>query len=68
MDTKPQKNDLEALERYESAMIDADIEGMARDPEAEALVAKWREDGVNIDTQIACLIDYYRGRQLRAAE
>ena len=29
-----------AAERYKSTGIDVDIEGMARDPEVEALVAK----------------------------
>ena len=39
--------DLDALERYESAMIDADIEGLTRDPEVEAMVDKWRADGID---------------------
>lgn len=60
--------DPEALERYESAMVDADIEGLPRDSEAEALVEKWRAEGISTETQIALLKDLYQGRQLRAAE
>lgn len=58
----------ETLERYESAMVDADIEGLARDAEAEALVEQWRKAGVSIEEQIERLKNRYRGRQLRAAE
>ncbi|MEL7444217.1 MAG: hypothetical protein AAGK02_00195 [Pseudomonadota bacterium] len=58
----------EAVARYESAMVDADIEGLARDPEAEALVAEWRAANVSIEDQIARLKDRYRERRLRAAE
>ncbi|GFE52527.1 hypothetical protein So717_42800 [Roseobacter cerasinus] len=56
------------MERYESAMVDADIEDLARDPDAEALIAKWRDEGLSPEARIARLIDYYQERQLRAAE
>lgn len=68
MTFKDKKTDAEALERYKSAMVDADIEGLARDPEAEALVEQWRADGVSIEAQIELLKDLYQGRRLRAAE
>jgi len=58
----------QSLERYESAMVDADIENLARDPEAEALIAQWREEGISVEMRIERLKDLYRGRQLRAAE
>lgn len=58
----------EALERYESAMVDADIEGLARDRELEALVDQWRSEGVDPEERIARLKDIYRERELRAAE
>lgn len=66
---KRQKHiDPDALERYESAMVDADIEGLPRDPEAEALVEKWRAEGLSPEARIARLVDHYQGRRLRAAE
>lgn len=49
-------------------MVDADIEGLARDPEAEALVATWRDAGVSIEEQIERLKDHYQEHRLRAAE
>ena len=60
--------DPDALERYESAMVDADIEGIPRDPETEALVEKWRAEGLSPEARVARLVDHYQGRQLRAAE
>ena len=57
-----------ALERYDGVMVDADIESLACDAQAEALVAEWRAAGVDIETQIDRLKESYRGRPLRAAE
>lgn len=68
MKSKEKLQQAEALDRYESAMVDADIEGLARDPEVEALIAQWREAGVDVETRIERLNDFYRNRQLRAAE
>lgn len=68
MERRKKIEGLEALERYESAMVDADIEGLARDPEAEALVAKWRDEGLTPEERIERLKEFYQGRRLRAAE
>lgn len=57
-----------ALERYQQALIDADIEGLAADPEAEALVAAWRAEGLDAETRIARLKALYRERQALAAQ
>ena len=43
----------DALERFDSAMVDADIEGLAQDPELEALIAKWRSEGCDPETSIS---------------
>ncbi|WP_299866721.1 hypothetical protein [uncultured Roseobacter sp.] len=58
----------EASERYESAMVDADIEGLPRDPKAESLVEKWRAKGLSPEARIARLIDFCKRHQSRAAE
>lgn len=42
-------------------MVDADIEGLARDPEAEMLVAQWRAEGVSPERRIERLKRRYRG-------
>ncbi|WP_282060595.1 hypothetical protein [Roseobacter litoralis] len=68
MEIEEKNTNAQALERYDSAMVDADIEGLARDPEAEAMIAQWRADGVSVEAQIELLKDLYQGRQLRAAE
>lgn len=68
MNNSTKTTEEQALERYESAMIDADIEGLARDLEAEALIEKWRAEGVDIETQIERMKDRYRARALRATE
>lgn len=57
-----------AQHRYEQAMIDADIEGLAQDPEAEALVAQWTKDGVDHDEQLKRLIERYSEPATLAAE
>ena len=62
------KSKAAAQYRYEQAMIDADIEGLARDPEAEALVEQWREDGVSVEDRIERLKQFYSDRQTIAAE
>lgn len=62
------KEKLAAKARYEQAMIDADIEGLARDPEAEALVEQWRNAGIPVEDRIERLKALYQNRQLNAAE
>lgn len=59
---------LEAKRRYDQAMIDADIEGLARDPEAEALVEQWMEEGVPIDERMERLKQFLRSRSDKLAE
>jgi len=58
----------EAKARFDQAMIDADIEGLARDPEAEALVDRWRKEDVLVEERIERLKALYRARQFNAAE
>lgn len=43
---------LVARERYEQAMVDADIEGLARSPEIEAGIAEWDAAGIDTEEQI----------------
>ncbi|MEM7236220.1 MAG: hypothetical protein AAF501_00125 [Pseudomonadota bacterium] len=44
-----------AAQRYVDAMVDADIESLARSPEIEAVIAAWEADGVPVDDQLARL-------------
>ncbi len=59
--TGPRKSapDAAARERYEQAMVDADIEGLARDPEAEKLSAEMDTQGIPIEEQISRLKVYF---------
>ena len=50
----------EAQKRYEQAMIDADISGLPRDPEAEALVEQWTKEGVSHGEQLQRLLDRHK--------
>lgn len=59
---------LEAKWRYDQAMIDADIEGLPRDPESEVLIEQWREEGVPIEERIERLKQLYRSRSDKLAE
>lgn len=59
---------IDARQRYDQAMVDADIEGMAKDPEIEALVAGWRAEGIDAETRIARLKQLYRDRHFLPAE
>ena len=52
--------------RSEQAQADADIEGLARDEGAEALIAEMDRDGVPLDEQRARLITYFQDQELRA--
>ena len=48
-----------ARERYEQAMVDADIEGLARSPAIEAMIAGWDADGIDDAEQIRRLKTYF---------
>ena len=54
--------------RYEQAMVDADIEGLARDAETEALIEQWHADGLTPDECIERLKALVYQRQLTPAE
>lgn len=64
------KLEIAARERYEQALVDADIEGLADDPEAAQLAAQMDADGVSIETQIERLKAYFieKERLAQAAE
>jgi hypothetical protein len=57
-------------ERYEQAMVDADIEGLARSPALEAIVAGWDVEGIDDAERLRRLRAYFAGRRadLNAAE
>ena len=64
------KLDIAARERYEQALVDADIEGMPRSPEIEAMIAEWDAAGLDIAEQISRLKAHVRrkSRDFDAAE
>ena len=49
--------------RSEQAHVDADIEGLARDPEADRMVAEMDASGVPIERQIERLKAYFKGQR-----
>lgn len=49
--------------RSQQAHVDADIEGLARDPVAEKLVEDWRKTGLSSAEQRARLIAYFRNKE-----
>ncbi len=53
----------DATWRAGQAQVDADIEGLARDPEADRMVAKMDDEGVPIEEQIERLKAYFIGRK-----
>lgn len=52
--------------RSGQAQADADIEGLARDPGAEALIVEMERAGLPLDQQRARLIAYFRGEDPQA--
>lgn len=58
----------EALERYHSGQVDADIEGLSRDPVIEAMVARWRDEGVDIPSRIERIKAYFIAQDAQATE
>lgn len=71
-DLKPGHYDFTGLgsaeARAEAAQVDADIEGLARDPESAARFREWEEQGLSIDEQIQRLKDFYTRPEYEAAE
>lgn len=63
IDKTTQNQDQEALRRFEEAMVDADIESLARSPEIEAELAGWRADGISLDQQIERLKRRFSGTE-----
>ncbi|MEM7528443.1 MAG: hypothetical protein AAF416_12275 [Pseudomonadota bacterium] len=55
--TNKQKNT--DVDLFEQAMVDADIEGLARSPEIEAQIAAWEADGLDPAEQIDKLKRYF---------
>ena len=55
----------DAVWRSQQAQVDADIEGLARDPEADRLMAKMDAAGVSIEDQIERLKAYFIARRDR---
>ena len=51
-----------ARERYEQAMVDADIEGLPRSPEIEAMIARWDAEGIDAEEQIRRLKAHFAER------
>ena len=45
--------------RAQQAQVDADIEGLARDLEADRMIAEMRKNGVALDEQLARLKAYF---------
>ena len=55
----------DAAWREQQADVDADIEGLSRDPEADRLMAEMDASGVPINDQIKHLKAYFVGRSRR---
>lgn len=64
------KANMAARERYEQAMVDADIEGAPRSPEIEAMLAEWDAKGIDDEEQIRRLKAHFaeRSPEVDAAE
>lgn len=48
--------------RWQQGQIDADIEGLADDPDVRKVVDELRSSGMSIDQMLAALADYLRDR------
>ena len=55
----------DAAWRAEQAQVDADIEGLSRDPESEQLIAEMDAAGVPYDVQIERLKEHFVARRDR---
>jgi hypothetical protein len=49
----------DAAWRKQQAHVDADIEGLARDPQVEQMVAEWKAAGVPVAERIQRLVRYF---------
>jgi hypothetical protein len=58
------QNPADAAWRARQAQVDADIEGLSRDPVADRLAAEMDASGVEPRKQIARLKTYFRRRQM----
>jgi hypothetical protein len=61
------KDPADAAWRARQAQVDADIEGLARDPEADRLIAEMDASGVPHRQQIKRLKAYFRARRAKGS-
>ena len=62
------RNPADAAWRYEQAQVDADIEGLPRDAEAEALITAMTEAGVSPELQIDRIKALFLARKAKTPE
>ena len=62
------QNPADAAWRYEQAQVDADIEGLPRDAEAEALIAALTAAGVSPEIQIERIKSMFLARKAKTPE
>ena len=62
------KNPADAAWRFEQAQVDADIEGLPRDAEAEALIAAMTAAGVSPELQIERIKAMFLARKAKTPE
>lgn len=60
------KSNAAARRRYGQAMVDADIESLARSPEIEAMIAEWDRRGIDDEEQIRRLKSVFAARNPEA--
>jgi hypothetical protein len=58
----------DAAWRYEQALVDADIEGLARDPEAERLIAAMTAAGLSPEQQVERITAMFLTRKAKTPE
>jgi hypothetical protein len=61
------KDPVDAAWRAQQANIDADIEGLARDPEADKLMARMDAEGLDAEQQIDRLKTYFKACRDKAS-
>lgn len=62
------QNPADAAWRYEQAQVDADIEGLPRDAEAEALIAAMTAAGISPELQIERIKSMFLARMAKTPE
>jgi hypothetical protein len=60
------KSKVAARLRYDQSMVDADIEGLARLPEIDTLIAEWDRQGIDDEEQIRRLKSLFAARNPEA--